>query len=224
MSIVEEIALRQGIRLGILIFGFIAGLAYAVFFCHRSASPLKTIVKLIPMSAFAVAVAISFGSGAVVLALVLSAFGDFALSRNGERAFLAGLVSFALAHIVYALFFWQRSDGALADPVILISLAVFALSTEFWLRPYTGRLKWPVRVYVVLISLMGATALGVSSNALVVTGALMFMASDTLLAMQLFRMAADAPQQRLVSIALWCLYFVGQFLIVSGVGWYTPLF
>ncbi len=224
MSIVEEIALRQSIRLGLLVVGLLAALVYAVAFCHRPPSVWKTVVKTIPMPAFAAAVAVSFGSGAVVLALLLSALGDLALSRDGEKAFLVGLISFAAAHVAYVVYFWGTGAGPMAMPILLAALMVFALSTEHWLSPFTGELRWPVRAYVVIICAMGATAFGLVDRALAVAGAVAFMASDTLLSIQLFRMKPDAAQQRMVSIALWVLYAGGQFLIVAGVGWATPLF
>lgn len=224
MSIVEEIALRQSIRLGLLVVGLLAAVIYAVAFCHRPPSVWKTVIKTIPMPAFATAVAVSFGSGAVVVALLLSALGDLALSRDGEKAFLVGLVSFAAAHVAYVVYFWSIGAGPLAMPVLLAALVVFALSTERWLSPFTGELRWPVRAYVVIICAMGATAFGLLDRPLAVAGAVAFMASDTLLAIQLFRMKPDAALQRMVSIALWALYAGGQFLIVAGVGWATPLF
>jgi uncharacterized membrane protein YhhN len=224
MSIVEEIALRQSIRFGLLVVGVLASLIYAVFFCHRSPSVLKTVVKTIPMPAFAAAVAVSFGSWVVVVALLLSALGDLALSRDGEKAFLVGLISFAAAHVAYVVYFWDIGAGPLAMPVLLMALVVVALSTERWLSPFTESLKWPVRAYVVIICAMGATAFGLVDRPLAVAGAVAFMASDTLLAIQLFRMKSDASQQRMVSTALWVLYAGGQFLIVAGVGWATPLF
>lgn len=224
MTIMEEIALRQSLRFGFLVFGLLAALVYGLFFCHRPPSLWKTLVKALPMPAFAAAVAVSFGYGAVVIALVLSAIGDIALSRDGERAFLAGLVAFAAGHVAYVVHFWIIGTGPMAIPMLLVALVLFALSTEIWLRPHTGALKWPVRVYVVIICAMGATALGLGDRPAALAGALAFMASDTLLAIQLFRMRSDAASQRMVSVSLWGLYAGGQFLIVVGAGWSTPLF
>ncbi len=224
MSIVEEIALRQGIRFGLLVFGLLAALLYAAVFCYRPPSLWKTVVKSLPMPAFAAAVAVSFGYGAVVIALLLSAVGDLALSRDGDRPFLVGLIAFALGHVVYVAHFWTLSGGALPASAVLLALAVFALSTEWWLSPHTGEMRWPVRIYVAIICAMGLTALGLDGRPMAVMGAVAFMASDTLLALQLFRMKADAPLQRVVSIALWVLYAGGQFLIVAGAGWTRALF
>lgn len=224
MSIVEEIALRQGARLGLIVLGLIAAAIYALVFCHRGPSAWKTLVKSIPMPAFALAAAVSFGSPAVILALVFSAVGDVALSRNGERAFLIGLIGFALAHLVYVGHFLSLSGGLTAPVWGVAALVLLAASTELWLAPHTGTMKWPVRIYVTLITAMGVTALGLPGMPLAVIGAFAFLASDTILAMQLFRMSDMSRWQRPASVALWLLYAGGQFAILAGAGWATPLF
>ncbi len=225
MSIVEEIALRQSLRFAFLLVGGGAALIYAAFLCHRGPSVIKSVVKSIPMPAFAAAVGVSFGAPMVVVALILSAVGDLALSRDGERPFLIGLIGFALAHLVYILHFWALSGGILTDQLVAVAaIVIFAISTEFWLAPHTGEMKWPVRLYVLLISGMGITALGLPGMTFAVVGAFAFMASDTILSLQLFRMSENSAWQRPASVALWLLYAGGQFAIVAGAGWATPLF
>ncbi|MEP2530095.1 lysoplasmalogenase [Shimia sp.] len=225
MTFVEEIALRQSIRLALLTVGLVAAALYALFLCHRGPGWGKTIVKAIPMPAFGVAVAVSFGSPVIVGALALSALGDIALSRPSRRAFMVGLVGFALAHVAYIYHFWTLSGGAVTDAWLAVgALLIFAASTEVWLAPFTGDLKGPARIYVVLITLMGLTALGLPNAPLAVIGAFAFLASDTLLALQLFRMPETSRWHRLTSVLLWVLYVGGQFAILAGVGWATPLF
>lgn len=225
MSPIEEIALRQGTLWGLLTIGTIAALIYAVFFCHRQASRSKTFTKAIPMPAYAGAVWVSFGFPLVWVALLLSAVGDIALSRKGDRAFLIGLGGFALAHLAYVLHFWTLGTGpTIAHWPWIALLVVLALSTEVWLAPFTGALKGPVRVYVVLITLMGLTALGLGDRPLALWGAVAFILSDTILALQLFRMRESSPWQRAASVALWLLYAGGQLAILLGAGFTSPLF
>ncbi|WP_165929093.1 lysoplasmalogenase family protein [Shimia isoporae] len=186
---------------------------------------MKTLVKAVPMPAFAAASWISFGHPAVTIALLLSAVGDIALSRDGDRPFLIGLIAFAAAHIAFIFHFWTLGAGPLEAPLpLILAVIVFALSSELWLIPFTGGMRWPVRVYVVLIALMGLTALGLPALPLAIAGAFAFLASDTILSLQLFRMPAHSSWQRPASIALWSLYAGGQFLILAGSGWNTPLF
>lgn len=225
MTPFEIIALRQTLKFVFLGIGLLAALIYAVFFCHRPPSRAKTIVKAIPMPAFAAAAWVSFGHPAVVVALMLSAIGDIALSRDGDRPFLIGLISFAAAHVAFIFHFWTLGAGPLdASWPLIAAIILFALSTERWLIPFTGDMRWPVRVYVILIALMALTALGLPALPLAIAGAFAFLASDTLLSLQLFRMSDSSPWQRPASVALWLLYAGGQFLILAGSGWATPLF
>src|SRR5438132_1109655 len=71
------------------------------------------------------------------------------------RGFVAGLVSFLLAHLLYIAAFapgtpWNASAWALLAPFALVSLAVLR---HLW--PYLGRKRAPVAVYVSVIAVMG---------------------------------------------------------------------
>lgn len=223
MTFLEEIALRQSLRAGLLLLGLLAALLYAAVFCYRGPSGAKTLVKAVPLVSFALAGLATFAAPLVIVALLLSAVGDIALSRPGPRAFLVGLVGFAAAHLAYVLHFISLSGGV-STGLVALPIVVFAISTEFWLTPHTGDLRWPVRVYVLLISLMGLTALGLPGLPLAVFGAAAFIASDTILALQLFRMQEGARWQVPASVVLWGLYVGGQLAILAGAGWATPLF
>ncbi|WP_372885125.1 lysoplasmalogenase family protein [Shimia sp.] len=223
MTFLEEIALRQSLRAGLLLLGLLAALLYAAVFCYRGPSGAKTLVKAVPLLSFALAGLTTFAAPLVIVALLLSAVGDIALSRPGRRAFLTGLVGFAAAHLVYVLHFAALSGGV-ALSLAALPVVVFALSTERWLVPHTGDLRWPVRVYVLLISLMGITALGLEGRMLAMLGAFAFIASDTILSLQLFRMGEGARWQVPASVVLWGLYVGGQLAILAGAGWATPLF
>lgn len=231
MTILEEIALRQSILYGGIAIGFAVALLYAALFCYRGPSWPKTLVKAVPLLTLAAAAQINFANPVVVAALALSALGDIALSRDGDRAFLAGLVAFALAHLAYVLHFSGLLNGQgvsqLLDVPVLpaVFLILFGLSTEVWLKPYAGALRGPVRVYVLLITLMGLTALSLpETRLLAVMGAFLFIASDTLLAIQLFRMPATSRWQTPVSVVLWMLYIDAQCAILLGAGFARPLF
>ncbi|MBO9401235.1 lysoplasmalogenase [Shimia sp. R9_3] len=224
MSVIEEIAFRQNLRLILLAVGVLAALIYGAFYCYRPQSLAKSIVKTIPLLAWAGAVAISFGAGTIVVALVLSAIGDLVLSRDGERPFLWGLAAFGLVHVAYTVHFWMLGGSAITASLLFPAIVALGLSTEIWLSPYTGTLRWIVRGYVVLICAMGVAALGLDMRVWAMIGAMGFILSDTILAMQLFRMKPNTGLHHLTSVAVWVFYAVGQFLIVAGVGWQTPLF
>ncbi|MGR3837204.1 MAG: lysoplasmalogenase family protein [Cognatishimia sp.] len=222
MTVFEEIALRQTLFWGGLVAAIGIGGLYSILACYRVQSWWRTVFKALPLIALLFAASANFAAPLVIVGLALSLVGDIALSRDGERAFLVGLIGFALAHVAYIYHFYTLS----AVPVPLLGavlVALLALSTEVWLAPYTGDLKWPVRIYVVLIALMGVLALTLEARMIATYGALAFIASDCLLAIQLFRMRDGAKLAVPVSILLWVLYLAAQIGILLGAGFAQPL-
>lgn len=189
----------------------LAALAYFPL-SARGQSALKSTVKTVPLAVFAGVAAMGGGPAVLVAGLALSAFGDLALSR--DKGFLAGLIGFALAHLAYIALFWQA--GAQLHLGAVLALGALAVSTEFWLAPHAGDMRWPVRVYVVLICAMGVLGLSLPQ---VRAGAVMFILSDLILAVQLFRLPEGALA-RVAGWALWALYVGGQAMILQG---FVPL-
>lgn len=181
------------------------GIAFAADTGH---SWLRTAIKTGSVAGLA---GIAAGSGAppaIIAGLALGALGDLFLSRPGERAFLAGMAAFAAGHIAYALAF----GPGLAPLWLPAGLVLLAASTEIWLAPHTGPLRWPVRAYVLVICLMAALA-AARPEPLLRAGAALFVASDLLLALALF-VTREPARRRLLSRLLWPAYWGGQALIL----------
>ena len=203
---------------------FWVGIAAAVVYLPFSENPpnwARSIIKTAPLAAFALAAAQAGGPVLLVVALVLAALGDFALSRAGARAFLGGLTAFAAAHVFYIVLFTSLSGRgpymAFVDHTLLaLFVAWVALSAEIWLIPHAGGLKWPVRGYVFAISVMALAALTLPLGAVAI-GAAYLVASDVLLGYRNFRMDVDDPLAGRAGWLLWGLYVAGQALIVIGV-------
>jgi uncharacterized membrane protein YhhN len=191
----------------------VVSVAYGLWFCHGPVTAWRSVVKTVPVAVLAVWAALVGGPVWLVAALGLSAVGDFALSREGERAFLAGLCAFALAHVAYIGLLFGLVDGM--PPVVpLMALLALAGSTEVWLAPHTGEMRWPVRGYVVLITVMAGCALALPGALwLAALGAGAFVLSDTVLAVQLFRRDVAARVDRVLSVALWALYYGAQVMM-----------
>lgn len=212
----------QFTALTLLVEGLVVALIYLPR-AGRTGDWASGVLKGVPVASFALASAAGGGPAFLSMALALSALGDLALSRPGRAAFLYGLVSFALAHLLFILCFRQLGSLELWEafavaPVLAFALVLGALSTELWLAPHTGRLAWPVRGYIVLITLMGLAALALPASLWPVTlGAALFIGSDLILSLRLFRLAEDAPLAIWASRALWLLYIAGQALILVGV-------
>ena len=198
--------------IAILVVAAVAALAYLPM-SHRAPGASRSVVKTLPLAGLALVTVLEGGPWLLTGALVLSALGDLALSRSGARAFLAGLAAFALAHLCYVALFAASANGWPGGALLV--LGVLALSTEAWLAPHTGGLRWPVRGYVVVICAMGGVAAALPGGlALAGAGAALFILSDLVLAVQLFRMPAAGVATRAAGWLLWGLYVGGQGLIV----------
>lgn len=152
----------------------------------------------------------------IVAGLLLSTCGDAALTRSGNVAFLAGLGSFLLAHLLFVAAFALQGFNA-PPPWIALPLVV-ALAFFAWLLPRTGPLRVPVLVYGATIVAMCAMAAarhdarGDVSGLLAVIGALVFMASDSALAVRQFHGAYPRAQLLILST-----YWVAVGLIAASV-------
>ncbi len=198
---------------GIVVIGAGFAALYGLRFCFTAPSAAKTAVKTLSVAAMALAAPFLGAPWLVALGLAFGAAGDFFLSLRGERRFLAGMAAFAAGHLVYAAAFL---DAGAAPPglAFLAPLLLLGLSTEFWLAPRTGSLRWPVRGYVLVILLMTAAAFGLPPGA-VTLGAALFVLSDFILAVDLFVYGPDRPNIWRARV-LWAAYWGGQCLILLG--------
>ncbi|MDO9556102.1 MAG: lysoplasmalogenase [Coriobacteriia bacterium] len=156
---------------------------------------------------------------ALHLGLALSALGDVALVPRSKRLFLLGLCSFALAHVAYLTYFVSASVRKPGDFTVAAGAAALVLFMVVghrvwkWLEPHAGSMRLPVRVYVLIVSLMAASAAASMSAPatevlLAPLGAILFYLSDLSVARDRF-VAHDFVNK------LWGLplYYVGQVLI-----------
>ena len=120
-------------------------------------------------------------------ALALGGVGDVALLGSGDVAFMAGLGSFLASHVAWIVVLRQRPRvGRLrARPVLATPyVAAFAgLNAYLWKR--TGKDRIPVVVYSTVLLTMSLAALDSGSPKAAAGGAL-FLASDSLLALEKF--------------------------------------
>jgi alkenylglycerophosphocholine/alkenylglycerophosphoethanolamine hydrolase len=164
---------------------------------HRAFFALKPLTTLLIIGVAASAAPLGNPyTQCVLVALVLSLFGDVFLmfgdgARSSDRAFIAGLVSFLLAHIAFVGAFVQD----LRDPNLpgwLAAVVFYAVGLLFILLPRAGSMKAPVLVYCVVLALMVFAAaarhasLEDAASLRAVLGALLFLVSDSLLAVRRF--------------------------------------
>ena len=127
----------------------------------------------------------------VIGALVLSLAGDVFLMYEGDRAFLGGLSSFFVAHVLFVLAFVQ---GLRAPelPGWLAAVVFYAGAMLVVLVPRAKAMKVPVLLYCLVLGAMVFAAaarhagLGSPDTRLAVIGALLFMLSDSALGVRRF--------------------------------------
>lgn len=144
--------------------------------------------------------------------LLLSALADGLI----EASFLAGLATFLVAHLAYTAAF--VADERRLRAARAIPFAAFGAGMFFFLRPSLGEMAVPVGVYVAAIGTMmwrAAARVGDSTAArsawAALAGAILFAASDTLIALDRFHAPIGG-----VRYAIVLLYWAGQAGIASS--------
>jgi uncharacterized membrane protein YhhN len=143
--------------------------------------------------------------------LLFSSAGDVLLELDG--LFVFGMAAFGIAHICYGAAFVNlvRRDGPnigawpLAMGVLGISIVL-----GVWLAPGMGALIAPALIYQLIISLMVMLALLSKAPLLARLGAVLFMLSDTLIAVGMFRGVETPPG------SVWITYAAAQIMLAWG--------
>jgi uncharacterized membrane protein YhhN len=176
----------------------------------------RTVLKAIPVSTLMVLVLRDMrGLARICLtgALLGSVCGDILLDLPYANLFIFGLVAFLVAHLFYTVLFFRYAkspDGF--GKVMMAGLVLFAGVMIWIFRGIAPALYGPVVLYIVVIVTMSIGALLVpAENRLLFWGALLFIASDVVLALNKFLMAV--PYGRVINISL---YFIAQFMIIMA--------
>ena len=155
--------------------------------------------------------------GKVLLAgLIFSWFGDYFLIGGSQGRFLAGLVSFFLAHLAYCVAYYVRGTDphAVASAGAVLVLPVLIVVPWIW-PGVPAELRVPVVAYLIVISVMVALAVGTwgqPGSVLIIAGALLFYGSDLFVARGRF---VESDQfNPLLGLPL---YFGGQALLALSI-------
>jgi uncharacterized membrane protein YhhN len=161
----------------------------------------------------------------IIGAFVFSWFGDSFLMYQAidEKYFLFGLASFFLAHVFYMIAFsiWFEDNHETPllkkNPWMGMLLFVYAIAIFKLLEPELGALKLPVIAYIGAILGMAMFAVNryrkvvTPSFAWIITGALAFLASDSILAYNKF--VDQVPWSNLLIMSTYCF---AQYAIFKG--------
>lgn len=181
---------------------------------------------LIPILGFGVYLYRKFPSkNTLLLALLFSWIGDVILlfADIAEIYFILGLISFLISHVVFCVVFnnqikTKARKNSIAFGIGSFIIALYLIGMLSVLLPFLGDLKIPVTVYASVISIMVLFAFNGffvwknPGNKYIFIGAIAFVLSDSILAMNKFY----APIER-NSFLIMLTYLVAQYLIVVGI-------
>lgn len=161
--------------------------------------------------------------GWILAGLGLSLGGDVALMLPGDY-FVTGLALFLVAHLCYIRAF--TLNGWRVSPLPSLLVGGYLMLMVAMLLPVLGPMRVPVALYATVISIMAwqaleqRAALETRATALVAFGAVMFVASDTALAIN--RFLAPLAMERLLIMGTYALAQWGISLGASTQGHGRP--
>jgi uncharacterized membrane protein YhhN len=198
----------------------LAAAVYGFALLTRPASGPRTAIKAGAVASIAGVSLVLGGPWLLTAALALSAVGDAFLAGNAERWLPYGLGAFLVAHLLYIGLFAISGPGlsaVLHDPLrlapcVLAAGAAGVILNFLW--PTLGRMRAPVLLYVLVITAMTLMAFSLPwRRSAAMIGAVLFMASDAILAIRLFR--AGGPNTT-ADLAVWWFYWAAQALIARA--------
>ena len=202
-----------------------ASVIYWLGYSWRPASRAKTWAKALPLGILFVwlwVFAEDVGDSPIPWVILFACFGDIALSRDGNRWFLAGMGSFAIAHLALIAVFFDLGVSARSYPLGgALGLFVLAagLGAALWTR--AGALRGPVLGYCAVITVMALCGLGIDSGSArvdqtVLWGVALFVLSDALIAAQLFLAPKARRVQVALSLAIWPPYYLAMVFFAAA--------
>jgi uncharacterized membrane protein YhhN len=207
-----------------VILTLLAIISAAIFIHAEYRGPYKHIYIFKPLTMICILLIAILGQAApppykylIIAGLICSMAGDAFLMRPWDR-FVAGLVAFLAAHLFYIVAF-TLDIGLGGSLWTLIPLVIYGLVIYIVLSPGLGKLKLPVIAYIIVILVMAWQAwerwsqTGQNGALLAFVGAILFVISDTILAINRFR-----GQFKLARVLNLMTYFAAQWLIAGSVG------
>lgn len=152
----------------------------------------------------------------IISGLLFSLAGDIFLMLPSDK-FIAGLVAFLIAHLFYIAAFASETGSLMWWPIV--PLFVYSIVIYSVIAKSLGKQKIPVIFYFLVIMIMAWLAwerwalTGQTASLLAFVGALLFVISDTILAVN--RFGKEFVSSRLFNLST---YFAAQWLIASSLG------
>jgi uncharacterized membrane protein YhhN len=214
LSLVDRVLLFLSVICG---FSYLATQSFQPF-------PGSVLLKALSVAALAaIAFRSSFRSsewlpGAVILGLALafSSLGDALLDLDPGRFFIGGLLAFLVAHLIYIALFVRNRARPLKPKgwqlTLVAAVLIYSILLSQWLAPSLGALVGPVMIYVCVITVMAVSAiLAGFSNPWICSGVILFLISDSILAVNKFKSPVPAG-----GYLIWATYYLAQYGIAIG--------
>jgi uncharacterized membrane protein YhhN len=155
-----------------------------------------------------------------LLGLSFSLIGDTLLMfvNVSELFFTLGLVAFLIAHVMYILLFLKHRNTEQSPFGFIALVVIYAVCLFYFLKNGLGVMLIPVVFYMLVIVAMATTAYVRKNNVnmhaynLVFLGALCFMVSDSILALNKFYQPIPWA-----NISIMLPYALAQYLIILGI-------
>jgi uncharacterized membrane protein YhhN len=167
----------------------------------------------------------------IFIALIFSMFGDTALMLLNifPGAFIIGLICFLIAHIIYIVLLSKLQplyySAMLAKPYLILPFILYGVLLVTFLywqnHPDFIKMQIAVIVYAIVILTMLLMAFSCytkkSQNSFMIlfSGAILFVLSDTTIALSKFSHLFE-DKQFIARVIIMLLYGIAQFLIVKG--------
>lgn len=156
----------------------------------------------------------------MTMALFLSLLGDILLMFvfKSPHFFSGGLVAFLLAHIFFIILFYRKKSNKPLGFGLTLGTILYIVFILNFILGNLGTMRYPVIIYMVIIMNMFIAAthrkknVGKLSYNLILIGAILFVVSDSILALNKFYKPILYPQ---VSIML--TYGLAQLFITLGI-------
>ena len=193
---------------------FVLVLAFLIGHIVEADVWLTTILKVMPSLVLTGAIVSTYRRHQRVLMLVtlwMNVAGDVLLNVDRTRFFMAALVCFLMAHVMYTALFARSFDyRSRARMIVLVGVLLFAACLAVALARTPAEFRVPVYAYLAIITVMASSAVVNRSLRLAVgIGAILFMVGDALIAINKF--VVPIPSYTYVSIPI---YFTAQIVMI----------
>ncbi len=205
MTTTQKALLYGGLAVAVIYVGLLTLTPYPGHFAVKA-------VPAVALSVMALVAVRGLTGKLLFTALLFCAAGDVALALEGDQFFVMGLVFFLIAQVFLIATFSRSLKMRRSRLPVVIALVVYAVIMAILLQPYLGEFMVPVFVYIAVITGMGVlAALRSAEGRLVLYGAISFIVSDSLIAID--RFAVDVPAS---GYLIMITYYLALFLIAYG--------